>query len=77
MQVRNGVLHGYADRHSEDPSATLKLSSTDMRLMFGGVVSSSSLLTRGRLKVSGNPLALVKFSGLFDDFAFDFGIVTP
>lgn len=77
MQVRNGVLRGYADRHSDDPSATLKLSSTDMRLMFGGVVSSSSLLTKGRLKVSGNPLALVKFSGLFDDFEFDFGIVTP
>jgi alkyl sulfatase BDS1-like metallo-beta-lactamase superfamily hydrolase len=77
VQVRNGVLHGFADRHSEDPSATLKLSNTDLRLMFGGMVSSSSLLTRGRLKVSGNPLALVKFSGLFDDFTFDFGIVTP
>lgn len=62
MQVRNGVLHGYADSHSEDPSATLTLSSTDLRLMFSGVVSSSSLLTSGRLKLGGNPLALVKFS---------------
>ena len=77
VQVRNGVLHGFADQHSEDPSATLKLNSTDLRLMFGGMVSAGTLLTKGRLNVSGNPLALIKFSSLFDDFEFNFGIVTP
>ncbi|WP_444900964.1 alkyl/aryl-sulfatase [Microbulbifer sp. SSSA007] len=75
--VQNGVLHGYPGRHSDDPSASLALSSTDLRLMFGGLVGAPTMIREGRLKVSGNPLALIKFGRLFDKFDRNFNLVTP
>jgi len=75
--VQNGVLHGYPGRHSDDPSASLALSSTDLRLMFGGLVGAPTMIKEGRLKVSGNPLALIKFGRLFDKFDRNFNLVTP
>ncbi|MCO1335137.1 MBL fold metallo-hydrolase [Microbulbifer sp. OS29] len=75
--VQNGVLHGYPGRHSDDPSAGLALSSTDLRLMFGGLVGAPTMIKEGRLKVSGNPLALIKFGRLFDKFDRNFNLVTP
>ncbi|MEW5251665.1 alkyl/aryl-sulfatase [Microbulbifer sp. 2201CG32-9] len=77
LVVQNGVLHGYQDRHSDTPSASLALSSRDLRLMFGGLVGAPALIAKGRLKVSGNPLALVKFGRLFDQFDPNFNLVTP
>ncbi|WP_444920038.1 alkyl/aryl-sulfatase [Microbulbifer sp. CnH-101-G] len=75
--VKNGVLHGYPDRHSEDPSASLALSSTDLRLMFSGLVGAPTMIKEGRLKVRGNPLALIQFGRLFDKFDRNFNLVTP
>ncbi|BBM01915.1 alkyl/aryl-sulfatase [Microbulbifer sp. GL-2] len=75
--VQNGVLHGYPGRHSDDPSASLALSSSDLRLMFGGLVGAPTMIKEGRLKVSGNPLALIKFGRLFDKFDRNFNLVTP
>ncbi|WP_444889408.1 alkyl/aryl-sulfatase [Microbulbifer sp. DLAB2-AA] len=75
--VKNGVLHGYPGRHSEDPSASLALSSTDLRLMFSGLVGAPTMIKEGRLKVRGNPLALIQFGRLFDKFDRNFNLVTP
>ncbi|GAB2887383.1 alkyl/aryl-sulfatase [Microbulbifer echini] len=75
--VKNGVLHGYPNRHSEDPSASLALSSTDLRMMFSGLVGAPTMIKEGRLKVRGNPLALIQFGRLFDKFDRNFNLVTP
>ncbi|WP_445364594.1 alkyl/aryl-sulfatase [Microbulbifer sp. ANSA003] len=75
--VQNGVLHGYPGRHSSEPSASLALNSTDLRMMFSGLVGAPTLIKDGRLKVSGNPLALIKFGRLFDKFDRNFSLVTP
>ena len=77
LQVRNGVLHGFPGRESEDPSATLRISEADLKLMLAGLVGAAELVGDDRLELEGNLITLVRFATLFDEFDNHFPIVTP
>jgi len=77
LQVRNGVLHGFPGRLDEDPSATLEIAEQDLKLMLTGLAGAPGLIAENRLQLEGNPLTLIKFAGLFDEFDPNFNIVTP
>ena len=77
LEVKNGVLHGFEGLQSGDPSATLVIAEGDLKLMLTGFVSALALIAEDRLQLQGNPLTLVSFSGLFDEFDPAFNIVTP
>lgn len=77
LQVRNGVLHGFANRNLDDASAALLISEGDLKYLLTGVVGVPSLIADDRLDLEGNPLTLIRFAGLFDKFDPNFNIVTP
>jgi alkyl sulfatase BDS1-like metallo-beta-lactamase superfamily hydrolase len=45
--------------------------------LLSGAVGIPALLAGGRVDLSGNPLALASFGGLFDRFEKGFEIVRP
>ena len=55
----------------------LRISEQDLKLMLTGQAGVPTLIAQGRLSLSGNPLGLIRFAGLFDEFDPDFNIVTP
>jgi alkyl sulfatase BDS1-like metallo-beta-lactamase superfamily hydrolase len=77
LEVKNGVLHGFAGRQSEDPSATLVIAERDLKLMLTGFVGAPALIADDRLQLEGNPLTLISFAGLFEQFEPGFNIVIP
>ncbi len=77
FQVRNGVLHGFEARKDAEPDASLRISELDLKLMLTGVVGAPALLADDRLSLDGNPLTLIRFAGLFEQFDPNFNIVTP
>lgn len=77
LSVSNGVLHGLPNRKSEDPDVSLTLTSNDFKFLLSGLVGAPTMISEGRLKMSGNPLTLIRFAGLFDQFDSNFNIVTP
>jgi alkyl sulfatase BDS1-like metallo-beta-lactamase superfamily hydrolase len=77
LQVRNGVLHGFPGSSHDDPSATLEISEADLKLMLTGLAGAPGLIAENRLQLEGNPLTLIRFAGLFDEFDPNFNIVTP
>jgi alkyl sulfatase BDS1-like metallo-beta-lactamase superfamily hydrolase len=77
LQVRHGVLHGFPGRIDEEPSATLVISELDLKLLLTGAAGAAQLIKEGRLDLEGNPITLVRFATLFDEFDTNFNIVTP
>jgi alkyl sulfatase BDS1-like metallo-beta-lactamase superfamily hydrolase len=77
LRVANGVLNYRPDRREEDADASLAVARIDFIRMLGQQVTGAELLADGRMTLDGNPLALRRFGGLFDQFEFWFPIVTP
>ena len=77
LRVRRGVLHGFENRSAEEPDNVLRISEQDLKLMLTGQAGVPALIAQGRLSLSGNPLSLIRFASLFDEFDPDFNIVTP
>ena len=77
LDMENGVLHAREGRPHPDPDATLEISRPDFLGLIGGQTGLPGLLARRRASLSGNPLALAAFGGLFDQFERNFEIVRP
>ncbi len=77
LTVDNGVLHGFSNRQSNAPTATLTLTSTDFKALMVGLTDGVELIGEGRLQVDGDTDALLTLSGLFDQFLRRYPIVTP
>ena len=77
VDVENGVLHAREGNPHPDPDIVLKMTRPDFLGLLSGQAGVPALLAGGRLKISGNPLALASFGGLFDRFEANFEIVRP
>lgn len=75
--VKNAVLHA---RRLDAPAAEgtrLVIARDDFIRVLAGGTGVPALVADDRATIEGNPLALTKFSGLFDRFPFWFEIVRP
>jgi len=77
LTIENSVLHGFADAHVSDPTATLTLTSLDFKRLMSGLTDAATLLQNGGLEVDGDVSALARLAGLFDQWGRGFPIVTP
>ncbi|MCS5636805.1 MAG: MBL fold metallo-hydrolase [Myxococcota bacterium] len=77
LDMENGVLHAREGRPHPDPDVALEISRPDFLGLISGQVGLPALLARGRASLSGNPLALATFGGLFEQFERNFEIVRP
>jgi alkyl sulfatase BDS1-like metallo-beta-lactamase superfamily hydrolase len=77
VDVENGVLHAREGNPHPDPDIVLKMTRPDFLGLLSGQAGVPALLAGGRLDISGNPLALASFGGLFDRFEANFEIVRP
>lgn len=77
LDVENGVLHARSGTPHPDPSVSLEMSRPDFLGLISGQVGMPTLMASGRASLSGNPLALASFGGLFDRFETGFEIVRP
>ena len=77
LHLKNSVLNNMANR--QDPDAAVSLSMT--RKLFDLVALEETSIpveiVKGNVKLSGNPLALLKVFGRLEDFNPNFAIVTP
>lgn len=77
LDVENGVLHARQGGPHPDPDIALEMTRPDFLALISGQKGLPSLLAGGRADLSGNPLALASFGGLFDRFETGFEIVRP
>ena len=77
MTVKNAVLNIFPNKQDPEADATLTLSSLDFKSMMLGIAAPMEIIEAGKLELDGNAIALVEFSGLFDQFNRRFPIVTP
>jgi len=77
LDLENGVLHAREGARHPDPDVGLTMTRPDFLSLLSGEVGMPTLLAGGRIDVSGNPLALARFGGLFDRFERGFEIVRP
>ncbi len=77
MSVENSVLQAFEGRHHPSPTATLKISLIDYKLMMMRLTDAMTLLEEKRLEIEGDAAALAQLAGLFDNFERRFPIVTP
>jgi alkyl sulfatase BDS1-like metallo-beta-lactamase superfamily hydrolase len=77
LDLENGVLHARQGAPHPDPDVGLEMTRPDFLRLLSGAVGIPALLAGGRVDLSGNPLALAKFGGLFDRFERGFEIVRP
>lgn len=77
VEVKHSVLHFWRDRQEDDAAATLELARSDFLRVLGGEAQIPALVADGKASVSGNPLVLATFGGLFDRFSPWFEIVRP
>jgi alkyl sulfatase BDS1-like metallo-beta-lactamase superfamily hydrolase len=77
VDVENGVLHAREGTPHPDPDIALEMTRADFLGLLAGEVGVPTLLAGDRIDISGNPLALATFGGLFDRFETDFEIVRP
>ncbi len=77
LDVENGVLHAREGEPDPDADLSLKLSRPDFLGLISGAIGLPRLLATGRVEISGNPLKLASFGGLFDRFETSFEIVRP
>lgn len=76
-ELVNGVLHAWADRDTDNPTAHLTLSTADFKRMMFGLVSASDLKAEGRLMIDGNAQAFSELASFFVSFNPRFPIMTP
>ena len=77
LDLENGVLHAREGIPHQDPDLGLEMTRADFLALLSGTEGMPSLLAGGRIDISGNPLVLVTFGGLFDQFEQGFEIVRP
>ncbi len=77
LDLENGVLHARQGVAHPDPDVGLAMTRPDFLRLLSGAVGMPTLLAGGRVDLSGNPLALASFGGLFDRFERGFEIVRP
>ena len=77
LSIANSVLNAFPNRQHEQPSAAMRLSSLDFKLLMMGLTDASTLIGESKLEVDGDLSALVTLGGLFDSFPRRFPIVTP
>jgi len=77
LSIDNSVLNTFCGRQSSDAAATLKISQLNFKLLMAGQKDAANLMTDGELEIDGDAGALLKLSGLFDQFERRFPIVTP
>ncbi len=77
LDLENGVLHARQGVAHPDPDVGLTMTRPDFLRLLSGAVGMPTLLAGGRVDLSGNPLALASFGGLFDRFERGFEIVRP
>ncbi len=77
LTIENSVLHAFAGRQHESPTATMKISEMDYKRLMMGLTDAAQLIESGALKIDGDVTALAQLAGLFDQFERRFPIVTP
>ncbi len=77
LDMENGVLHAREGEPHTDPDVSLELSRPDFLAMISGQAGLPTLLAGGQASLSGNPMALIEFGGLFEQFERNFEIVRP
>lgn len=77
LSIENSVLHGFKNKRSVNPDATLTISSLDYKRLMMRIVSAVELLENKSLTVDGDIEALAKLADMFDTFPRRFPIVTP
>jgi alkyl sulfatase BDS1-like metallo-beta-lactamase superfamily hydrolase len=71
------VLNTFPSRHDANPTATLRISSLDFKLLMLRVRDAGDLMGDGRLVIEGDALAFADLGSLFDQFSPRWPIVTP
>ncbi|MBX3705743.1 MAG: MBL fold metallo-hydrolase [Pseudomonadales bacterium] len=77
VTVNRSVLHAFPGRTDADADARLALPAYAFKRMMLGLVTATELVEQGQLALEGDPAALARFAGLFDQFERRFPIVTP
>ena len=77
LDFQNGVLHAREGVPAPDPDLGLEMTRADFLALLSGAVGMPTLLAGGRVDLSGNPLVLATFGGLFDRFERGFEIIRP
>lgn len=77
VTIENAVLHGYADRSSNEPDATATISSSDFKLLMLGLADQQELISNNKLALVDPENRLAQLLALFDVFPRRFPIMTP
>jgi alkyl sulfatase BDS1-like metallo-beta-lactamase superfamily hydrolase len=77
LSLDHSVLNNIPNKQDPDADATLTLSRSLLNQVALKETSFPKEILKGNVKVSGNPLALVRVFGRLDDFDPRFNIVTP
>ena len=77
LTLENCVLHAFAKKPHAAPTATLRLSARDFKLLMTQIVDAATLMGEGRLAIEGDGAAFADLAGLFDRFSPRWPIVTP
>lgn len=77
LTLENSVLHAFPNRPHAAPTATLKLTARDFKLLMTQIVDAPTLIGEGRLAIDGDASAFAELAGLFDRFTPRWPIVTP
>jgi alkyl sulfatase BDS1-like metallo-beta-lactamase superfamily hydrolase len=77
LTIENAVLHGYQDRSATDADATLKITSSDFKLLMLGLADQQELIAAGNVELTDPDQRLAQLLTLFDVFPRRFPIMTP
>ena len=77
LSIKNSVLHGFSDKKSDAPDASIELASLNFKRLMLGLTDGATLIGDGDLLVTGDASALLGLSDLFDTFPRRFPLVTP
>lgn len=75
--LANGVLNHRMDRHEKDADLTLEVGKMDFVKLFFGQTDSEALRESGKLRMSGDSVALDELCGCFEPSDPNFRIVLP
>lgn len=76
VTIENGVLI-HEKGAPEKASATITAPTAAILALLGRQATARELMAKGVMKIDGNPLALMKFAGFFEQPPTDFPLVTP
>ncbi|MEQ8746050.1 alkyl sulfatase dimerization domain-containing protein [Pyruvatibacter sp.] len=77
LTLENCVLNYFPNRSNPKPTATLKLSTLNFKLLMLQIKDAATLMGEGALAIDGEALAFAELAGLFDRFSPKWPIVTP